>query len=228
MNVRDTIDTQLNVLILFNPVVPKKHLSTDFVMLGNVIPSVQLQVLNQFNKKPKLLAMDTMNLWIDTTNNQLKNIIKKVDAIIINENEAKTLSGETNYINAAEKLRNLGARIVLIKRGEYGVSLFGEDFTFSAPAFPIDQVVDPTGAGDSFAGGFLGYLASSNDLSNEGFKRAIIVGSVMGSFCVEEFGVERTSGLSSQEIWTRIDSFIKLTQLSPEKELPNWNNLFAG
>ena len=171
------------------------------------------------SKKLNFCALDTMNLWIDTTNNQLKNIIKKVDAIIINENEAKTLSGETNYINAAENLRNLGARIVLIKRGEYGVSLFGEDFTFSAPAFPIKKVQDPTGAGDTFAGGFMGYLDLCEEINQKTLKSATIIGSVMASFTVENFGIEKLSNLSKNDINQRFKSFVDLTKFNEKIEI---------
>ena len=214
-----TLDTQLNVLETFNPVINNNFSKSENLFLANVHPSLQSKVHNSMSKKLNFCALDTMNLWIDTTNNQLKNIIKKVDAIIINENEAKTLSGETNYINAAEKLRNLGARIVLIKRGEYGVSLFGEDFTFSAPAFPIKKVQDPTGAGDTFAGGFLGYLDLCKEINQKTLKSATIIGSVMASFTVENFGIEKLSNLSKNDINQRFKSFVDLTKFNEKIEI---------
>ncbi len=228
LNTRSTLDTRLNVFENFSPNLKGSQRRCPYLFLANINPELQINVLSQMESRPKLVALDSMNLWIDSKNELLKDAIANVDVVFMDEGETREFAKENNLVKAAKYIQSLGPKIIVVKRGENGVLLFNNHDTFSAPAFPIDQVVDPTGAGDSFAGGFLGYLASSNDLSNEGFKRAIIVGSVMGSFCVEEFGVERTSGLSSQEIWTRIDSFIKLTQLSPEKELPNWNNLFAG
>ena len=214
-----TLDTQLNVLETFNPIIDNKLSNSENLFLANVHPSLQHKVYNSMSTKLNFCALDTMNLWIDTTFNQLKNIINKVDAIIINENEAKTLSGETNYINAAENLRNLGARIVLIKRGEYGVSLFGEDFTFSAPAFPIKKVKDPTGAGDTFAGGFMGYLDLCKEINQKTLKSATIIGSVMASFTVENFGIEKLSTLSKNDINQRFKSFVDLTKFNEKIEI---------
>ena len=179
----------------------------------------QKDLIEQSNNKAKLIGLDTMDFWINNSPKSVIDLLPKVDVIIINENEAKTLSGETNYINAAENLRNLGAKIVLIKRGEYGVSLFGKDFTFSAPAFPIKKVQDPTGAGDTFAGGFMGYLDLCKEINQKTLKSATIIGSVMASFTVENFGIEKLSNLSKNDINQRFKSFVDLTKFNEKIEI---------
>lgn len=207
MNVRDTIDTQLNVLISFNPVVPKKHLSTDFVMLGNVIPSVQLQVLNQFNKKPKLLAMDTMNLWIENEYDDLIKVIKQVDLLMINDQEIQQLQNENDIDRAVLKTFLLGPSFIIVKKGSEGSILFSKKEQFSCPAVPIKKVIDPTGAGDCFAGGFMGYLSSLNNFSFNDMKKAMCWGTVMASYCVENFGTTNITELIEEKYVTRFNKY---------------------
>lgn len=217
MNDRDTLDTQLNVLADFDPVLPESYKDSEFVMLGNLTPAVQLRVLEQLNGKPKAVAMDTMNFWMDTAMESLKEVIGKVDILTINDEEAKQLSGEYSLVRAAHKIFEMGPKYLVIKKGEHGALLFHGDEVFFAPALPLQDVFDPTGAGDTFAGGFMGWLARSGDLSFENMKRAVIYGSVLASFCVEKFGIERLKELSIDEITQRLDRFVRLTHFSVKK-----------
>ena len=216
MNSRDTLDTQLNVLETFNPIVPETYKDAEIVMLGNLHPLVQSSVLNQMVKKPRLVVLDTMNFWMDCALEELKQVISKVDVITINDEEARQLSGEYSLVKAAEVISKMGPEYVVIKKGEHGALLFHEDNAFFAPALPLKEVFDPTGAGDTFAGGFSGYLASTDDISFENMKRAVIYGSNLASFCVEKFGTERMENLSQKEISKRLTQFKELTQYEIE------------
>lgn len=211
MNTRDTLDTQLNVLENFNPVVPNHYLDADIVMLGNLHPAVQLSVIDQV-KNPKLIVLDTMNFWMDTTYNLLLEVIAKVDVITINDEEARQLSGEYSLVKAARKISDMGPKYVVIKKGEHGALLFYKNEMFFAPALPLEEVFDPTGAGDTFAGGFAGYLTQTKDISFKNMKRAIIHGSNLASFCVEKFGTEKMLELEEDEIIERLSNFEALTQ----------------
>ena len=213
MNSRDTLETELNVLADFNPVVPEEDRSADFVMLGNLQPSVQKSVIEQMTKRPKLIAMDTMNFWMDIAMDELKEVIGMVDILIINDEEARQLSGDYSLVSAARKIMALGCPHLIIKKGEHGALLFNnENEVFFAPALPLEEVFDPTGAGDTFAGGFIGFLASTHDISFENMKRAIIYGSALASFCVEKFGTERLESLTQDEIDRRVQEFVNLVQ----------------
>lgn len=216
MNSRDTLDTQLNVLANFEPVLPDSYKNIPFVMLGNLMPSIQMQVLDQLEGKPKLIAMDTMNFWMDTQMDVLLEVLKRVDVLTINDEEARQLSGEYSLVRAAQKIMSMGPRYLVIKKGEHGALLFNEKEVFFAPALPLEEVFDPTGAGDTFAGGFMGYLAQQRDVSFENMKRAIIHGSAMASFCVEKFGTERLESLSDGELNARLQEFIQLVQFDIE------------
>ena len=211
MNSRDTLDTQLNVLADFQPVVPDHFKDAAIVMLGNLHPAVQLSVIDQVNN-PKLIVLDTMNFWMDTTWDLLQEVIAKVDVITINDEEARQLSGEYSLVKAAKKINEMGPKYVVIKKGEHGALLFYNEEMFFAPALPLEEVFDPTGAGDTFAGGFSGYLASTGDISFESMKKAIIHGSNLASFCVEKFGTERMQTLSTNEVTERLKHFKALTQ----------------
>ncbi|MCB0662523.1 MAG: bifunctional hydroxymethylpyrimidine kinase/phosphomethylpyrimidine kinase [Saprospiraceae bacterium] len=217
MNDRDTLDTQLNVLADFDPVLPEAYKDSEFVMLGNLTPAVQMRVLEQLNQRPKAVAMDTMNFWMDTAMDSLKEVISKVDILTINDEEAKQLSGEYSLVRAAHKIFEMGPKYLVIKKGEHGALLFHGEEVFFAPALPLQDVFDPTGAGDTFAGGFMGWLARSGDLSFENMKRAVIYGSVLASFCVEKFGIERLKELTLDEITQRLDRFVRLTHFSVKK-----------
>jgi sugar/nucleoside kinase (ribokinase family) len=210
MNSRDTLATELNVLADFEPKVPQDWKNPDVVMLGNLAPAVQLSVLDQMEKRPALVVMDTMNFWMDSALDELKKVLEKVDVVTINDEEARQLSGEHSLVKAARKIYGMGPKTVIIKKGEHGALLFRDDRVFFAPALPLEDVVDPTGAGDTFAGGFVGYLAHSQDHSFESMKRAIIIGSAMASFTCEKFGTERLMSLTQQEIDTRIQEFVSL------------------
>ncbi|EAQ48147.1 MULTISPECIES: PfkB family carbohydrate kinase [Leeuwenhoekiella] len=214
LNSRDTLITELNTLADFNPIVPEAYKDAEIVMLGNLHPLVQLSVLDQMNKKPKLAILDTMNFWMDSALEDLKKVIAKVDVITINDEEARQLSGEYSLVTAAQKISAMGPRFVVIKKGEHGALLFEDDKVFFAPALPLEEVFDPTGAGDTFAGGFAGYLTSTGDLSFENMKRAIIHGSNLASFCVEKFGTERMQNLKPEEIEKRLLKFKALTQFN--------------
>lgn len=214
LNSRDTLITELNTLADFNPVVPEAYRDAEVVVLGNLHPLVQLSVLEQMNQKPKLAILDTMNFWMDSALEDLKKVIARVDVITINDEEARQLSGEYSLVVAAQKISAMGPRYVVIKKGEHGALLFEGEKIFFAPALPLEEVFDPTGAGDTFAGGFAGYLASSGDYSFENMKRAIIHGSNLASFCVEKFGTERMQQLRPEEIETRLHKFKALTQFN--------------
>jgi sugar/nucleoside kinase (ribokinase family) len=211
MNQRETITTDLNVLDDFNPVLPDHYKSCEYVMLGNLTPEIQLQVLNQLDGKQKLVVMDTMNFWIDIALDALKEVISKVDVLTINDEEARMLSGEYSLVNAAAKIHKMGPKYLVIKKGEHGALLFSQGNMFFAPAMPLAEVFDPTGAGDTFAGGFIGYLAKTDDISFENMKRAIIYGSAMASFCVEKFSIERMKELTQEQISRRVEAFKMLS-----------------
>ena len=212
MNERDTLITDLNVLADFKPKLPASYRKPKFVMLGNLTPSVQASVIRQLENKPKFIAMDTMNFWMDSAMPSLKRVLKKIDALIINDEEARQLSGEYSLVIAAEKIQKMGPKYLVIKKGEHGALLFNGKDIFFAPALPLPEVFDPTGAGDTFAGGFMGYLASQGSVTNANLRRAVIYGSVMASFCVEKFGVERLVGLKKSEINSRLNKFGKLVK----------------
>ena len=216
LNDRETLVTDLNVLADFNPVVPENFTDCDFLMLGNLHPDVQMAVIEQIPRRPKLVVLDTMNFWMDNTPDQLRKVIEKIDVITINDEEARQLSGEYSLLKAAEKIHDMGPRYVVIKKGEHGALLFSNGDVFFAPALPLEEVFDPTGAGDSFAGGFIGYLASTHDISFENMKRAVIYGSNFASFCVEKFGVERMLSLQPEEVVRRLRQFKQLTQFEIE------------
>lgn len=216
MNSRDTLATELNVLADFEPVVPESYRDAKIVMLGNLHPLTQLSVLEQMNETPDLVVLDTMNFWMDSALVDLHKVMKKVDVITINDEEARQLTGEYSLVVAARKIHEMGPKYVVIKKGEHGALLFNEDNVFYAPALPLEEVFDPTGAGDTFAGGFVGYLAKSNDLSFDNMKNAVIYGSTLASFCVEKFGTERMVNLSSEEVYHRLQQFKNLTQFEIE------------
>ena len=210
MNSRDTLVTELNVLEHFKPIVPDSYQDVEFVMLGNLQPSVQMSVINQLKHRPKLIAIDTMNLWMDIALDDLKAVLKKVDVLMINDSEARQLSGDYSLVRAARTIMEMGPRFLIIKKGEHGALLFHEDKVFFAPALPLEEVFDPTGAGDTFAGGFIGHLAKTKDISFENMKTAIIVGSAMASFAVEKFGTERLREVTKDEIAERLQQFVQL------------------
>ena len=212
MNSRDTLVTELNVLETFAPVVPEHFKDAGIVMLGNLHPLTQTSVLDQMKETPNLIVLDTMNFWMDIALNDLHTVLKRVDVITINDEEARQLSGEYSLVNAAKKIHTMGPKFVVIKKGEHGALLFSEGKMFAAPALPLADVFDPTGAGDTFAGGFCGYLAKTEDLSFENMKNAIIFGSNLASFCVEEFGTERMQTLTADEVTDRLQAFKDLTQ----------------
>jgi len=216
LNSRDTLITDLNVLADFNPVVPQEFQDSDFLMLGNLHPAVQMAVINQIPVRPKLVALDTMNFWMDNTLDELMEVIAKIDVITINDEEARQLSGEYSLVKAAQKIHKMGPKFVVIKKGEHGALLFNNGDVFFAPALPLEEVFDPTGAGDTFAGGFIGHIAKSGDISFDNMKRAVISGSNLASFCVEKFGTERMENLSKEEIEKRLLQFKLLTQFDIE------------
>lgn len=214
MNSRDTLDTQLNVLADFKPKLPESYRNAKFLMLGNLTPEIQSKVIGQMKKKPKLIVMDTMNFWMDIAMPALKRTIKKVDVLTINDEEARQLSGEYSLVNAAKAIHKMGPKVIVIKKGEHGALLFYNNKMFYAPALPLAQVYDPTGAGDTFAGGFIGYLTQVNSTTFENMKRAVIFGSVMASFCVEEFSIAKLKGLKKTAIKKRLKQFEQLTSFS--------------
>ena len=216
MNSRDTIVTELNVLADFSPVVPKKYRDAEVIMLGNLHPLTQLSVLKQMETKPKMVILDTMNFWMDNALEDLLKVIKKIDVITINDEEARQLTGEYSLVVAARKIHGMGPKYVVIKKGEHGALLFNDDNVFYAPALPLEEVFDPTGAGDTFAGGFAGYIVKTRDISFENMKNAIIYGSTLASFCVEKFGTQRMENLSSGDIQKRLQQFKSLTQFEIE------------
>ena len=210
MNSRDTLVTELNVLEHFNPIVPQAFQGADYLMLGNLSPQVQRMVIERMEKRPKLIAMDTMNFWMDIALEELKKTMSLVDVLIINDEEARQLSGVYSFVKAAKIIRAMGPKTVIIKKGEHGALLFHEENMFFAPALPLEDVFDPTGAGDTFAGGFMGYIAATDDFSFENMKRAIIAGSALASFCVEKFGTQRLLELTKEELNTRVKQFVTL------------------
>ena len=212
MNTRDSLETELNVLADFQPIVPEAAKDVDYLMLGNLTPAVQMSVLKQMNKRPKLVIMDTMNFWMDVAMPELKEVLKEVDLLTINDEEARQLSGEFSLVKAAQAIFKMGPKYLIIKKGEHGALLFHNEEVFFAPALPLEEVFDPTGAGDTFAGGFIGHLADCDEVSFDSLKRGIIYGSAMASFCVEKFGTERLIGLSQEEIDDRVQDFVDLVQ----------------
>lgn len=210
MNSRDTLVTDLNVLADFNPKVPDSYQGADFLMLGNLMPSLQLSVIKQMTTRPKLIVMDTMNFWMDSAMDDLKEVLKEVDLLMLNDAEARQLSDEYSLVKAAKSIMDMGPKFLIIKKGEHGALLFHKDHVFFAPALPLEEVFDPTGAGDTFAGGFMGHLARTNDISFENMKTAIIVGSAMASFCVEKFGPNRLKEINKDDIDERINQFVQL------------------
>jgi sugar/nucleoside kinase (ribokinase family) len=211
MNSRDTLVTELNVLANFKPVVPDNYQDCEFLMLGNLDPTVQRSVIEQLKNKPQLIVLDTMNFWMDIMLDELKKTIGMVDVLMVNDSEARQLSGDYSLVRAAKKIMAMGPKYLIIKKGEHGALLFHENNVFYAPALPLEEVYDPTGAGDTFAGGFIGHLAKTKDISFENMKTAIIVGSAMASFCVEKFGTERLREVSQDEIKNRLSEFVKLS-----------------
>jgi len=211
MNTRDTLATELNVLETFDPIIPDSYKNdTEFLMLGNLVPAVQMQVIERLANRPKLVVLDTMNFWMDIMMDDLKKVLKHVDVLTINDEEARQLSGEYSLVKAADVIREMGPKYLIIKKGEHGALLFHGENVFFAPALPLAEVFDPTGAGDTFAGGFIGYLAKTGDLSFESMKRAIIYGSALASFTVEKFGTERIAELTQEDIEKRVERFVKL------------------
>lgn len=226
VNTRETLDTQLNVFAEFAPNLSEEHRQQPYLFLANIHPTLQMSVLGQMANRPKLVALDSMNFWIGSEGNALEDIVKAVDVLFMDEGEAREFANEANLVHAAKYIMSLGPKAVVIKRGEHGVLLFSENSVFAAPAFPLERVVDPTGAGDSFAGGFIGYLAATGDLTPAGFRRAAILGSVMGSFCVEDFSADRLSNLTRDDIDARFRAFADLSQFSPlnDSESLPWRN----
>jgi len=216
MNNRDTLETRLNVLTELDPVLPEAYRKASYVMLGNLDPTVQGKVLDQMDKRPVMVVMDTMNFWMDIAMDKLKEVIARVDILTINDAEARQLSGEHSLVKAAAKIMAMGPKFLVVKKGEHGALLFGNDRVFFAPALPLEDIIDPTGAGDTFAGGFIGYLAHTKDHSFDNLKRAIIVGSAMASFTCEKFGIERLTELSREDIDDRIRQFVELVDFDIE------------
>jgi sugar/nucleoside kinase (ribokinase family) len=210
MNTRDTLITDLNVLADFNPKVPDTYQGAEFLMLGNLMPQLQISVIKQLKSRPKLIVLDTMNFWMDTALEDLKKVLTMIDVLLINDTEARQLSDEFSLVKAAKKILDIGPKYLIIKKGEHGALLFYGDHVFFAPALPLEDVFDPTGAGDSFAGGFMGHLARTKDISFENMKTAIIVGSVMASFCVEKFGPQRLKEITKADIDVRLQEFVQL------------------
>jgi len=211
MNTRDTLVTELNVLAQFDPKLPDSYQGSDFVMLGNLAPAVQISVLNQLTHRPRLIIMDTMNFWMDVAMDELRQALLMVDLLMVNDSEARQLSGEHSIVKAARKIQAMGPKYLIIKKGEHGALLFYDDKIFSAPALPLEDVFDPTGAGDTFAGGFIGYLTRINDISFESMKAAVIIGSAMASYCVEKFGPMRLMELTPEDIDSRVKDFVSLS-----------------
>jgi len=212
MNSRDTLITELNVLADFDPIIPDSYQDCEFLMLGNLTPQVQQTVINRLKKRPKLIVMDTMNFWMDIALNDLLDTIKMIDVLTINDAEARQLSGEYSLVKAAQKILTMGPKYLIIKKGEHGALLFGEGKIFSAPALPLEEVFDPTGAGDTFAGGFIGYMAKVGTVNFNNMKNAIIYGSALASFCVEKFGTEKIKNLSDKEVAGRVQEFVSLSR----------------
>jgi sugar/nucleoside kinase (ribokinase family) len=216
MNSRDTLVTDLNVLAGFSPIVPEAYQNCEYLMLGNLDPNVQMAVIQQLKSRPKLVVLDTMNFWMDIAMDALKEVLKKVDVLTINDSEARQLSGEHSLVKAARVILEMGPKILIVKKGEHGALLFQDNKVFFAPALPLEDVIDPTGAGDTFAGGFIGYLAQTDDVSFDNLKRAIIVGSAMASFACEKFGTQRLLELSEADVSARVKEFVSLTDFQLE------------
>lgn len=216
MNTRDTLVTELNVLGDFKPVIPESYQGADFLMLGNLAPAVQLSVINQLTQRPKLIVLDTMNFWMDIALPELEEVISKIDVLLVNDSEARQLTAEFSLVKAAKKILTMGPKYLIIKKGEHGALLFHENQVFVAPALPLEEVFDPTGAGDTFAGGFIGHLAKTGDISFENMKTAIIVGSALASFCVEKFGTTRLKEITKEDITQRVQQFRELTNYQAE------------
>jgi sugar/nucleoside kinase (ribokinase family) len=214
MNTRDTLETELNVLADFDPVLSEKAKEAEYLMLGNLTPAVQMKVLKQMNQRPKLVIMDTMNFWMDIAMPELKGVLKEVDLLTINDEEARQLSGEQSLLKAARKIFAMGPKFLIIKKGEHGAMLFHEDKKFFCPALPLEEVFDPTGAGDTFAGGFIGQIVREDDISFENMKRGVIYGSAMASFCVEKFGTEKLLNITQKNIDARVGEFIDLVNFN--------------
>lgn len=210
MNTRDTLDTQLNVLSSFEPKVPESYQGSEFLMLGNLMPSLQMSVIKQLKTRPRLIVMDTMNFWMDTAMEDLEKVLQEVDVLMVNDSEARQLSGQFSLVKAARQILKMGPRFLVIKKGEHGALLFHENEVFFAPALPLEEVFDPTGAGDTFAGGFIGHLAATKDISFNNMKTAIIKGSALASFCVEKFGTTRMKEITQEMIDDRIQQFVNL------------------
>jgi sugar/nucleoside kinase (ribokinase family) len=216
MNTRDTLVTDLNVLADFNPVIPEMYRTSEFLMLGNIDPTLQLKVIKQMAKRPKLIVMDTMNYWMDATPEPLNEVLKHVDVLVINDEEARQLGQDYGIVKSARKILEMGPKFLIVKKGEHGALLFYDSHVFFAPALPLEEVFDPTGAGDTFAGGFIGHLARTRDLGFDNMKRAVIYGSAMASFCVEKFGPNRILDLPEAELEERVREFVNLTQFDIE------------
>jgi sugar/nucleoside kinase (ribokinase family) len=210
MNSRDTLVTDLNVLADFDPKVPEEYQGSEFLMLGNLMPSLQISVIKQLRTRPKLIILDTMNFWMESALEDLKRVLGMIDVLMINDSEARQLSGEFSLVKAAKIITQMGPKFLIIKKGEHGALLFHDNHVFFAPALPLEDVFDPTGAGDTFAGGFIGHLANTRDISFENMKTAIIVGSAMASFCVEKFGPERLKEITRNDINIRLKEFVQL------------------
>jgi sugar/nucleoside kinase (ribokinase family) len=210
MNTRDTLETQLNVLADFDPVVPQSYQNCEFLMLGNLVPAVQLSVIRQMKTRPRLIAMDTMNFWMETAADDLDRVIREVDVLLVNDSEARQLSGQYSLVRAAREILKMGPKFLIIKKGEHGALLFHGENVFFAPALPLEEVFDPTGAGDTFAGGFIGHIARTGDISYNNMKSGIIVGSAMASFCVEKFGTQRLREITRVDIDERVQEFVQL------------------
>ena len=211
VNTRETLDTQLNVFSEFSPTLADRHRASDYVFLANIDPELQMRVLDQMECRPKMVALDSMNFWIDGRRSDLDAVVSRVDILFMDEGEARRYSGESNLVSAARRIQDMGPRVAVVKRGEHGALVFDGDDVFSAPAMPLGSVVDPTGAGDSFAGGFMGAVASSGDVSNRGLRRAAVVGSMMGSFAVQDFSVVGLTHLKRKQLRDRFQEFVRLT-----------------
>jgi sugar/nucleoside kinase (ribokinase family) len=210
MNTRDTLVTDLNVLADFNPKLPESYQGSEFLMLGNLMPNIQIRVIEQLKERPKLIVMDTMNFWMESSMDDLKKVLKMVDVLMVNDSEARQLGGQFSLVKSAKLILKMGPKYLIIKKGEHGALLFHKDEVFFAPALPLDEVFDPTGAGDTFAGGFIGHIGRTRDISFENMKTAIIVGSAMASFCVEKFGPQRLKEITKSDIDGRIRQFVDL------------------
>lgn len=216
MNTRDTLVTDLNVLLDFDPKVPVTYQGAEFLMLGNLDPKLQIKVIQQMKTRPKLIVMDTMNFWMEVAMPKLEEVLKMVDVLMVNDSEARELSGQFSLVKAAKEIMKMGPKYLIIKKGEHGALLFYQDQVFFAPALPLEEVFDPTGAGDTFAGGFIGHIAKTGDISFDNMKRAIIVGSALASFCVEKFGPERLKEINQKDIDGRIQQFVDLVNFDIE------------